>query len=89
MVLTPLFSYCQDVVRKDNKFQVVTDSITTKKTDFIYIDKKYVEYPIYISKNGRAFIIKTSKNGNNYNYYLGEKISKEICKELNIEYKEK
>lgn len=44
-------------------------------------------YPIWITKNGRCYIIRTSKNGNEYKQYLEESIYREICKELNVEYK--
>ena len=37
----------------------------------MYTDSKGVTYPVYISKNNKLFIIKTSKKtGKNYNYYL-------------------
>lgn len=48
------------------------------------------EYPIYLSKNGRAYIWKVSgKTGNEYKYYLGEEISRDICAKMNVEYVEK
>lgn len=48
------------------------------------------EYPIYLSKNGRAYIWKvSSKTGNEYKYYLGEEISRDICAKMNVEYVEK
>jgi hypothetical protein len=43
----------------------------SKKTGKIYTDDKGNTYPVYLSKNGKLFIIKTSKKtGKNYNYYL-------------------
>lgn len=46
------------------------------------------EYVIYCSKStGACFIKKISRNGNEYRKYLGEEVSKEICKEINVEYK--
>jgi hypothetical protein len=48
------------------------------------------EYPIYLSKNGRAYVLKVSgKTGNEYKYYLGEEISRDICAKMNVEYVEK
>lgn len=60
------------------------------KTKFTWKDSKGKEYPVYISPNGSCFIIKISaKTGKEYKNYLGPEISKQICKELNIEYKSK
>lgn len=48
------------------------------------------EYVIYCSKStGACFIKKVSRNGNEYKKYLGEEVSREICKEINIDYKSK
>lgn len=42
-----------------------------KETGKTYTDAKGDKYPVYISKNNKLFIIKTSKKtGKNYNYYL-------------------
>jgi hypothetical protein len=42
-----------------------------KATGKMYTDSKGVTYPVYISKNNKLFIVKTSKKtGKNYNYYL-------------------
>lgn len=51
---------------------------------------KGVQYPILLSTNGRAYIMKISqKTGNPYKYYLGEEISRDICSKMNITYVEK
>lgn len=48
------------------------------------------EYPIYLSKSGRAYVLKvSSKTGSEYKYYLGEEISRDICAKMNVEYVEK
>ena len=48
------------------------------------------ELPILLSVNGRAYVIRISqKTGNEYKYYLGEDISRDICKKMGVEYKEK
>lgn len=61
-----------------------------KSTPYTWKDSKGVEYPIMMSGNGSCFVMKTSsKTGKEYKYYLGPKISEEICKELGVEYKGK
>ena len=35
-----------------------------------FTDAKGIVYPIYLSKNNKMFIIRTSKTGNEYNQYL-------------------
>lgn len=58
------------------------------KTKFEYADSKGNKYPIYITSNGRCFIIKASaKTNKEYKYYLPEELSKAVAKELNIAYK--
>ena len=48
------------------------------------------ELPILLSANGRAYVIRISqKTGNEYKYYLGEEISRDICKKMGVEYVEK
>jgi hypothetical protein len=43
-----------------------------------------------LSVNGRAYVIRVSqKSGNEYKYYLGENISRDICEKMGVEYKEK
>lgn len=60
--------------------------IKTKKT----LVKKNKEYPIYIAENGRCYIKKKSiKTNKEYKSYLPETISRQIAKELGIEYIEK
>lgn len=67
------------------KVQTVHQS-TDIKTIYTYTIKD-ISYPIWITKNGRCYIIRTSRNENEYKQYLEESISREICKELNVEYK--
>ena len=48
------------------------------------------EYPILLSVNGRAYVIRVSqKTGKKYKYYLCDDISRDICEKMGIEYKEK
>ena len=71
-------------------FTKVLQSDTTKiQTEFTYTIKDII-YPIFVSKTGACYIKRISKKtGNIYKQYLCEEISKEICKELNINYKVK
>ena len=58
-----------------------------RETGFTWKDSKGNTYPIYMSKTGACYIKKISKkSGNEYKQYLGEEISRDICKQLNVEY---
>lgn len=60
------------------------------KTKFTWKDSKGVEYPIYINPDsGRCFILKPTADGKERRSYLAPELSKEIAKELGIEFKEK
>lgn len=89
VVLISACAFGQDnYTREGNNF---TKTITVKDssdtlTTYTYTIKDVV-YPIYITKNGRCYIIRTSKNGNEYRQYLEESIARQICNEMNIEYK--
>lgn len=63
----------QNVVLKGKTFVQQVDSAKSKaiKTDYVYIDKENNTYPVYLSKNGKAYIIRTSKKtGKEYKQYL-------------------
>lgn len=76
----------QDYSKQDNTYSKQVVNLATE-TKFTFKDKDGKIYPIYISKNGKCYIYRISKKtGNEYKYYLGEAISKDICKELGIEY---
>jgi len=58
-------------------------------TPYTWTDSKGKTYPIYLSANGRAYVMRVSgKTGKEYRHYLGEEISRTICKEMGVEYKE-
>lgn len=62
---------------KSGKFvnTIQSDSLVLDKPMGIYKDNKGVEYPMYESKKGKVYIIRTSKtSGKKYKQYL--KISK-------------
>lgn len=89
-------SYAQSVTREGNTFSSVKQSNNRRssnppvKTKYTYKENKEI-YPIYISMStGSCFILKKSKRtGKEYRKYLGEEISRQICKEMRIEYKPK
>jgi hypothetical protein len=68
---------------------------TTNKQKAEPIQTPYVyqiggqELPILLSVNGRAYVIRVSQKGNEYKYYLGEDISRDICEKMGITYVEK
>jgi hypothetical protein len=83
-----------NVIRNGNTFEVVKQSIQQPKdtlvTEYTFKDSKGTEYPIVINRNsGRCYIWKTSsKTGKVYKSYMKEEIAVQICRELNIAYKE-
>ena len=77
------------IIRDGNTFikTVTVHSPKSQATPYTY-EIKDVQYPIYITQNGRCYIVRTSKNGNEYKQYIPENIAKLICYEMGIEYKE-
>ena len=88
-----LTSNAQSYTRSGNTFISSTGEHSKAepvKTKFTWKDNKGKEYPVYISSKGSCFVIKVSaKTGKEYRNYLGPEISEQICKELNINYKNK
>lgn len=79
----------QEVKREGNNFTIektIQQSLDVQ-TQYTFTIKDNV-YPIWITKNGRCYIIRISKNGNSYKQYLNKDICLQICQEMNIEYKE-
>ena len=79
----------QSVQRQGNTFTQVTNKKSSSKetkTQYTYKDSKGVEYPVYLSSTGKAFIKKVSKKtGKEYKQYVPE-----IGKQINPEaYKDK
>lgn len=76
------------VATKTEKAKTASSSAT--KTEYSYTDTDGKTYEIWLSKNGRAYIKRVSaKTGKAYNKYLPEDVSRQICKELGVEYVEK
>ena len=74
------------VVRDGDTFKVTTTSVNQNtKTKFTWEDKEGNKYPIYITKKGTCYVLKTSKKtGKEYKYYLPQNIQETIKKELNL-----
>ena len=75
------------VVRHGNTFVVENTTSVNQdtKTQFTWQDKDGNIYPIYITKKGACYVIRTSKKtGKEYKYYLPKDIQETIKKELNI-----
>lgn len=82
------------VQRNGNTFSKGSSSRTYTKdtlvTQYSFSDRYGNVYPIIINKNtGSCYVWKTSKAGKKYKQYVGEEISREVCRELRIEYKPK
>lgn len=60
------------VDKQGNYYQVKDPANTAQatKTGKTYTDANKKIYPVYKSKNNKLFIIKTSKTGTQYKYYL-------------------
>lgn len=70
--------------------KATTERVTAKNDSTMYkYEVKGIKYTIHLSKNGRAYIIRTSKKGNTYKQYLGEEVSRDICKRMGRTYVEK
>ena len=59
-------------VKQDAAGNYVSLSVenTARESGKTYTDAKGTTYPVMISKNGKLFVIRTSKAGNKYNQYL-------------------
>lgn len=83
----------QSFTRNGNTFTQISAKSNKKEatqTKFTWKDNKGKVYPIFITQNGRCFVNKVSaKTNKEYKYYLKEDLAREICKALNITYKEK
>lgn len=97
-MIAALFAACvvmnaQDV-KLEGKTYVSTKTSRSKEepkvTGYDWQDSKGNKYPIFISGTGSCFVVKISqKTGKEYRQYLGEEVSKDICKKLGMVYKGK
>ena len=75
-----------DIVRDGDTFKVEkTVSVNQDtKTKFTWEDKEGNKYPIYITKKGACYIIRTSKKtGKEYKQYLPKNVQEQIKEEYN------
>lgn len=75
MFLALYFGASSQTVKQDKNGNYIAvkaakDSTSAKPTGKTYTDTKGNVYPVMISKNGKLFVIRTSKAGNTYNQYL-------------------
>lgn len=77
-----------DVVRNGDNFKVEKTASVNQgtKTKYTWEDKKGNKYPIFVTKKGACYVLRTSKKtGKEYKYYLPKDIQETIKKELNIQ----
>lgn len=77
-----------DVVRNGDNFKVEKTASVNQdtKTRYTWEDKEGNKYPIYITKKGACYVLRTSKKtGKEYKYYLPKDIQGTIKKECNIQ----
>lgn len=77
----------QNFKREGNTFVAVSSrsngASSDTKTSFTWRDSKGKEYPIWISKGGSCYVIRTSsKTGKEYKNYLGKELSAEVRKAM-------
>ena len=92
LMLATMGASAQGFTRQGNTFvaqATAKGKSEPRKTNYTYKDTDGKTYPIYVGKTGSCFIVRTSKNGNEYRKYLGAEISQQICREMRIEYKPK
>lgn len=82
-------AFGQEVKREGMNFTQVNTAQKSSdiKTEYTYTIRE-ISYPVWVTKNGRCYILRISKNGNEYKQYLPEEVSRQIAEELGIEYKE-
>lgn len=80
-----------EVKREGDTFKVEQSSRTSQdeKTKYTWEDKEGNKYPIYITKRGACYILRTSKKtGKQYKYYLPKNIQAQIKQEMGIQTQE-
>lgn len=76
-----------EVKRNGDTFKVEQTSTASQgeKTKYTWEDKEGKTYPIYITKKGACYILRTSKKtGKEYKYYLPKEIQAQIKQEMGI-----
>lgn len=75
-----------EVKRDGDTFKVEkTTSASDTQTKYTWEDKDGNKYPIFITKKGACYVLRTSKKtGKEYKYYLPKDIQEQIKSELGI-----
>ena len=76
-----------EVKREGDTFKVEQSAkASDTQTKYTWEDKQGNKYPIFITKKGACYVIRTSKKtGKEYKYYLPKEVQETIKKELNIQ----
>lgn len=87
-ILLALFCITVDaqVKREGDTFKVEQTAKTSDtQTKYTWEDKKGNKYPIYITKKGACYVLRTSKKtGKEYKYYLPKDVQETIKRESGI-----
>ncbi len=86
MATFSLVSYAE-VTRQGDTFKVEKSASTSNdtQTKYTWEDKQGNKYPIYITKKGACYVLRTSKKtGKEYKYYLPKDIQETVKKELGL-----
>lgn len=76
-----------DIVRNGDNFKVekTTSVNQDTKTKYTWEDKQGNKYPIFITKKGACYVLRTSKKtGKEYKYYLPKDVQETIKKESGL-----
>lgn len=86
-ILLGSFTGYAEVKREGDTFKIEKTATTSTgtQTKYTWEDKEGNKYPIFITKKGACYVLRTSKKtGKEYKYYLPKDIQETIKKELNI-----
>ena len=82
ITITAAACRAQKVERNGNNFRQIRPGKDSTRTEYTYTDSKGKTAPIFLSKSGKAYVPKTSKNGKYYRRYLPE-VTKQIANKEN------
>ena len=76
------------VTLKDSVYKAQSTRVKAQPrlTPYKWEDSKGNQYPIYMGPSGACYVVRVSKNGNEYKQYLGEEISRDICLKMGVAY---
>ena len=88
-ILLALFSITTyaEVKREGNTFKVEQSAkANDTQTKYTWEDKQGKKYPIFTTKKGACYVLRTSKKtGKEYKYYLPKDVQETIKKELKLQ----